>query len=83
MDVAVVEFDGGSIMVPGKACLSLFQKPLQPQIQHAFAMILQPEVACADYAFPPLLLRAPHPAMLGKELQAVFVRSFVQLLQGC
>ena len=45
-------------------------------------MVLQPELACADYAFPPLALRAPHPPMLDKEIRAVFMRGFAQLLQG-
>lgn len=82
MDVIVADLDGGSIMVPDGVSLSLLPEPLLSQTQDALSLVLQPELACADYAFPPLATRAPHPPMLDKELRAVFMRTFAQLLQG-
>ncbi|KAI4495975.1 hypothetical protein M0802_008190 [Mischocyttarus mexicanus] len=82
MDVIVADLDGGSIMVPDGVSLSLLPEPLLSQTQDALSLVLQPELACADYAFPPLATRAPHPPMLDKELRAVFMRAFAQLLQG-
>ncbi|CAB0038244.1 unnamed protein product [Trichogramma brassicae] len=82
MDVIVADLDGGSIIVPDGVSLSLLPEPLLSQTQDALSLVLQPELACADYAFPPLATRAPHPPMLDKELRAVFMRTFAQLLQG-
>lgn len=82
MDVIVADLDGGSIMVPDGVSLSLLPEPLLSQTQDALSLVLQPELSCADYAFPPLATRAPHSPMLDKELRAVFMRTFAQLLQG-
>lgn len=82
MDVIVADLDGGSIMVPDGVALPLLPEPLLSQTQDALSLVLQPELACADYAFPPLATRAPHSPMLDKELRAVFMRTFAQLLQG-
>lgn len=82
MDVIVADLDGGSIMVPDGVSLSLLPEPLLSQTQDALSLVLQPELSCADYAFPPLATRALHSPMLDKELRAVFMRTFAQLLQG-
>lgn len=82
LDVIVADLDGGSIMVPDSVSLPLLPEPLLSQTQDALSMVLQPDLACADYAFPPMSLRAPNPAMLDKELRSVFMRAFAQLLQG-
>lgn len=82
MDVIVADLDGGSIMVPDGVSLPLLPEPLLSQTQDALSLVLQPELICADYAFPPLATRAPHPPMLDKELRAIFMRTFAQLLQG-
>ncbi|XP_011302109.1 myotubularin-related protein 13 isoform X1 [Fopius arisanus] len=82
MDVIVADLDGGSITVPDGVSLALLPEPLLSQTQDHLSLVLQPELICADYAFPPLATRAPHPPMLDKELRAVFMRTFAQLLQG-
>lgn len=82
MDVIVADLDGGSIMVPDGVSLPLLPEPLLSNTQEALSLILQPELNSADYAFPPLVVRAPQSAMLDKEIRAVFMRTFAQLLQG-
>ena len=74
--------DGGSIIIPDGVVLPLLPEPLFSNIQDALSLILQPELSYADHAFPPLALRAPQPMMLDKEIRAVFMRMFAQLLQG-
>lgn len=82
MDVIIADLDGGSITVPDSVNLPLLPEPLLSTTQEHLSLVLQPELLCADHAFPPLVLRAPMPAMLDKEIRAVFMRTFAQLLQG-
>lgn len=82
MDVIVADLDGGSITIPDGISLPLLGEPLLSQTQEALSLILQPELNCADHAFQPLATRAPQPAMLDKEIRAVFMRTFALLLQG-
>lgn len=82
MDVIVADLDGGSITVPDGVSLPLLPEPLLSSTQDALGLILQPELNSADYAFPPLAVRAPQMVMLDKEIRAVFMRTFAQLLQG-
>jgi myotubularin-related protein 5/13 len=82
MDVIIADLDGGSITIPDGISLPLLPEPLLSHTQEALSLILQPELSCADHAFPPLAVRAPQPVMLDKEIRAVFMRTFAQLLQG-
>nr|CAD7393185.1 unnamed protein product [Timema cristinae] len=82
MDVIVADLDGGAIMVPDGVSLPLLPEPLLSHSQEALSMVLQPELSCADHAFPPSNLRLTQPAMLDKEIRAIFMRMFGQLLQG-
>ncbi|XP_017780101.1 PREDICTED: myotubularin-related protein 13 isoform X2 [Nicrophorus vespilloides] len=82
MDVIVADLDGGSITVPDGVSLPLLPEPLLSNMQEQLSLILQPELSCADHAFPPLAVRAPEQVMLDKEIRAVFMRLFAQLLQG-
>ncbi|CAG2068712.1 unnamed protein product, partial [Timema podura] len=82
MDVIVADLDGGAIMVPDGVSLPLLPEPLLSHSQEALSMVLQPELSCADHAFPPSNLRLTQPAMLDKEIRAIFMRMFAQLLQG-
>lgn len=82
MDVIVADLDGGSITVPDGVSLPLLPEPLLSNTEDALRIILQPELGSADHAFPPLAIRAPQPAMLDKEIRAIFMRLFAQLLQG-
>lgn len=82
MDVIVADLDGGSITVPDGVSLPLLPEPLLSNTQEALSLVLQPELSCADHAFPPIQIRQQQPTMLDKEIRAVFMRTFAQLLQG-
>ncbi|CAG9832784.1 unnamed protein product [Diabrotica balteata] len=82
MDVIVADLDGGSITIPDGVSLPLLPEPLLSTTQEALSLILQPELTFADHAFPPLSVRAPQCIMLDKEIRAIFMRTFAQLLQG-
>ncbi|XP_044003006.1 myotubularin-related protein 13 isoform X2 [Aphidius gifuensis] len=82
MDVIVADLDGGSIMVPDGVSLSILSEPLLSQTQDSLSMVLQPELSSADYAFTPNNNRQINLSIVDKELRAVFMRMFAQLLQG-
>lgn len=83
MDVIVADLDGGSLLVPDGVSLPLLPEPLLSSTQEALSLVLQPELSSADHAFPPAPApRPPHAALLDKEIRAVFMRTFAQLLQG-
>ncbi|RZF38820.1 hypothetical protein LSTR_LSTR000523 [Laodelphax striatellus] len=83
MDVIVADLDGGSILVPDGVSLPLLPEPLLSHTCRSLSLVLQPELTGADYAFPPLPPpRPPPPPLLDKEIRAVFMRTFAQLLQG-
>ncbi|XP_063236434.1 myotubularin-related protein 13 [Bacillus rossius redtenbacheri] len=82
MDVIVADLDGGSILVPDGISLPLLPELLLAPALEALSAVLQPELTCADHAFPPAGVRAAQPAVLDKEIRAVFMRLFAQLLQG-
>ncbi|KAK9886900.1 hypothetical protein WA026_019158 [Henosepilachna vigintioctopunctata] len=82
MDVILADLDGGAIIIPDGISLPLLPEPLLSQMQEALSLILRPELSFADHAFPPLAVRSPQPLMLDKEIRAVFMRTFAQLLQG-
>lgn len=82
MDVIIADLDGGSITIPDGVSLPLLPEPLLSSTQEALSILLQPELNFADHAFPPLSVRAPQCIMLDKEIRAVFMRTFAQLLQG-
>lgn len=82
MDVIIADLDGGSIMVPDGLSLSLLPEPLLSQTQDSLSMVLQPELSYADNAFIPNGNRTINSSIIDKELRAVFMRMFAQLLQG-
>ena len=82
MDVIVADLDGGSITVPDGVSLPLLPEPLLSHTQESLSLVLQPELSCADHAFPPGAVRSIQGAMLDKEIRSVFMRTFAQLLQG-
>lgn len=83
MDVIVADLDGGNIVVPDGLSLSLLPEPLLTNTQESLSLVLQPLLCCADHAFPPPVTNRPSPpALLDKEIRAVFMRAFAQLLQG-
>lgn len=83
MDVIIADLDGGSVLVPDGVSVPLLPEPLLSTMSETLSLVLQPELGSADHAFPPSPLpRPPHPAVLDKEIRAVFMRAFAQLLEG-
>lgn len=78
----MADLDGGSIFVPDGVSLPLLPEPLLSLTVESLSKVLQPELSCADHAFPPLAMRTTPPAVQDKEIRAVFMRSLAQLLQG-
>lgn len=86
MDVIVADLDGGSIYVPESLVPPVSRLPatLWRSTQEALQKVLQPELALADLAFPvtPSPKDIKPPAVLDKEIRAIFMRLFAQILQG-
>jgi myotubularin-related protein 5/13 len=92
LDVIIADIDGGSISIPESLVPPVAHLPpgLLAATEHALHMVLQPELGLADVAFTaltPQLMNGkdmkPHTSiMLDKEIRAVFMRLFAQLLQG-
>ncbi|EFB15101.1 hypothetical protein PANDA_005515, partial [Ailuropoda melanoleuca] len=82
LDVIVADLDGGTVMVPECVHIPPLPEPLQSQTHSVLSMVLDPELELADLAFPPPSTSASSLKMQDKELRAVFLRLFAQLLQG-
>ncbi|EDW84800.1 uncharacterized protein Dwil_GK14310 [Drosophila willistoni] len=87
LDVIVVDLDGGLVTIPESLTppVPMFPSPLWEQTQELLAMILFPNLAQADLAFPsqhPPVSKTQTEAHIDKELRAIFMRLFAQLLQG-
>nr|XP_056701885.1 myotubularin-related protein 5 [Euleptes europaea] len=82
LDVIIADLDGGTVTVPECIHISLLPEPLLHQTQDALSMVLDPELEIADLAFPPSSISASSLKMQDKEIRAVFLRLFAQLLQG-
>uniref|UniRef100_A0A6I8NUZ4 SET binding factor 1 n=1 Tax=Ornithorhynchus anatinus TaxID=9258 RepID=A0A6I8NUZ4_ORNAN len=82
LDVIVADLDGGTVTVPECVHVPPLPEPLHGQTHRALCMVLDPELELADLAFPPPSSSPPSLKMQDKELRAVFLRLFAQLLQG-
>ncbi|GAB6021252.1 hypothetical protein CHUAL_003867 [Chamberlinius hualienensis] len=82
LDVIVVDVDGGSITVPECITLASLPEPYYTSTVSALSSVLHPELAVADNAFPPTHISASPPHALDKQIRAIFLKLFVQLLQG-
>ncbi|XP_066214865.1 myotubularin-related protein 5 isoform X2 [Saccopteryx leptura] len=82
LDVIVADLDGGTVTVPECVHIPPLPEPLQSQTHSVLSMVLDPELELADLAFPPPTTSASSLKMQDKELRAVFLRLFAQLLQG-
>uniref|UniRef100_A0A452QBM6 UDENN domain-containing protein n=1 Tax=Ursus americanus TaxID=9643 RepID=A0A452QBM6_URSAM len=82
LDVIVADLDGGTVTVPECVHIPPLPEPLQSQTHSVLSMVLDPELELADLAFPPPSTSASSLKMQDKELRAVFLRLFAQLLQG-
>ncbi|XP_058529089.1 myotubularin-related protein 5 isoform X2 [Ochotona princeps] len=82
LDVIVADLDGGTVTVPECVHIPPLPEPLQSQTHNVLSMVLDPELELADLAFPPPTTSTSSLKMQDKELRAVFLRLFAQLLQG-
>ncbi|XP_032077912.1 myotubularin-related protein 5 isoform X1 [Thamnophis elegans] len=82
LDVIIADLDGGTVTIPECIHISLLPEPLLHQTCEALSMVLDPELEMADLAFPPSTISASSLKMQDKEVRAVFLRLFAQLLQG-
>uniref|UniRef100_A0A8C4V468 SET binding factor 1 n=1 Tax=Falco tinnunculus TaxID=100819 RepID=A0A8C4V468_FALTI len=76
LDVVIADLDGGTVNVPECVHISLLPEPLLQQTREALSMLacLHPLPDHTDYAVLP--------SSQDKEIRAVFLRLFAQLLQG-
>lgn len=86
-DVIIADIDGGSIYIPESLAppVATFPSPLWETTQIALTLVLQPELAQSDLAFAPINNNPKEirsQTMIDKEIRAVFMRMFAQLLQG-
>ncbi|XP_032609797.1 myotubularin-related protein 5 isoform X1 [Hylobates moloch] len=82
LDVIVADLDGGTVTIPECVHIPPLPEPLQSQTHSVLSMVLDPELELADLAFPPPTTSTSSLKMQDKELRAVFLRLFAQLLQG-
>ena len=85
VDVIVADIDGGSIRIPESLVppVSVLPDAIWECTHYALTMVLQPQLATADFAFQTKAIDLHSKAfMLDKEIRAVFMRMLVQLLQG-
>ncbi|XP_032972830.1 myotubularin-related protein 5 isoform X1 [Rhinolophus ferrumequinum] len=82
LDVIVADLDGGTVTVPECVHIPALPEPLHSQTHSVLSMVLDPELELADLAFPPPTVSTSSLKMQDKELRAVFLRLFAQLLQG-
>lgn len=82
MDVIVADLDKGSLFVPDGVSLPLLPEPLLSSVTETLSMVLQPELGSADHAFPPQPAAHAPPTVTDKQIRAVFMRAFAQLMQG-
>ncbi|XP_062850803.1 myotubularin-related protein 5 isoform X2 [Trichomycterus rosablanca] len=82
LDVIIADLDGGTVTIPECVHISLLPEPLLQQTQTLLSMVLDPELAVADHAFPPSSTQPSALKIQDKEIRAVFLRLFAQLFQG-
>lgn len=87
LDVIVADIDGGSINIPESLVppVSTLPPAIWESTQNALTMVLQPHLSTADMAFaqpPSTQINSKSQLMQDKEIRAVFMRMFAQLLQG-
>lgn len=86
MDVIVADIDGGSIRIPESLVppVSVLPEAIWESTHMSLTMILQPQLSTADLAFVNSSKSNGelNVLMQDKEIRAVFMRMFAQLLQG-
>ncbi|KFR07682.1 Myotubularin-related protein 5, partial [Opisthocomus hoazin] len=76
LDVVIADLDGGTVNVPECVHISLLPEPLLQQTREALSMLARP------HPVPDHAVTAALPSSQDKEIRAVFLRLFAQLLQG-
>ncbi|TSK13320.1 Myotubularin-related protein 5 [Bagarius yarrelli] len=82
LDVIIADLDGGTVTIPECVHISLLPEPLLQHTQTVLSMVLDPELAVADHAFPPSSTQPSPPKIQDKEIRGVFLWLFAQLFQG-
>jgi len=82
LDVICVDLDGGVISVPECVTLPQIPEPFYTSTVETLTKVLCPDLMVADYAYPPDDVRPSEPEKLDKEIRAIFLRLFCQLLMG-
>lgn len=82
MDTIVVDLDGGAVTLPENYVIHKVSDNLFSQTQKELAMVLKPDLSCADNAFQEREGRKKPLTLLDKELRAVILRMMVQILDG-
>ncbi|CAK8676970.1 unnamed protein product [Clavelina lepadiformis] len=82
LDVIAVDLDGGVISVPDCVTIPVIPEPYYTSVVEALTKILCPDLVVADYVYPPEHVKSSEPERLDKEIRAVFLRLFSQLMMG-
>ena len=83
LDVIIVDLDGGSIKIPECVNIPMIPEPILSRTKNSLHLILNIELFNADMAFPPpLQKKQTNLEMKDKEIRAVFIRLFAELLTG-
>lgn len=87
LDVIVADLDGGSIYIPESLIAPVSRLPpsLWEATNRSLTIVLQPELAEADNAFPNSnrdSYESQNQLLVDKEIRAIFMRVFAQLMQG-
>lgn len=87
LDVIVADIDGGTIRIPESLVppVSVLPEAIWESTQMSLTMVLQPQLSTADLAFTTAIqpiMTETKLAMQDKEIRAVFMRTFAQMLQG-
>ena len=82
LDVITVDLDGGIVSVPENMTIHSLTEPMKSDVFRELSLVLHPELATADNAFPSSRAGSSALEVLDKQLRAVMLRLMTQLLQG-
>lgn len=82
LDVIIVDLDAGHVSIPDCVHVPRMDETTDNELQCLLRHVLTPELTQADDAFPGDPLEPSPPSLLDKEIRAIFVRLFAQLLHG-
>ena len=78
----VADLDSGALFVPEGESLPSLPSPLNEKLMDSLCYVLHPRIYVADHAFPNPDIKPSENERLDKEIRAIFLRIFAQLLQG-